>query len=195
MSTAIIIGSHRKDSQSGKVGKFIKQRIENQDKSAEIISLEENPLPLYGDDSKAGKNIFEPFRKTLKEASSLVVITPEWNGMATPGIKYFFLHTSKEDVGHKPALLVGVSAGRGGAYPIAEMRSSSYKNPRVLYIPEHLIFRKVEEILNEKIPVNKNDEYMRKRTEFALSVLFEYEKATLQMNRTKLFDKNFGNGM
>jgi hypothetical protein len=39
-------------------------------------------------------------------------------------------------------LIIAVSGGAGGgAYPVAELRMSSYKNSRICYLPEHLIVR------------------------------------------------------
>ncbi len=46
-------------------------------------------------------------------------------------------------------LIVAVSSGAGGAYPVAELRMSSYKNSRICYIPEQIIIRDVENVLNE----------------------------------------------
>ena len=43
---------------------------------------------------------------------------------------------------HKPGLIVSISSGNGGAYPISELRSSSYKNSHILWIPENIIIRK-----------------------------------------------------
>lgn len=51
---------------------------------------------------------------------------------------------SGEDIGHKPPLAVGVSASRGGAYPITQLRSYAYKNSHVCWIPDHLIIRNLD---------------------------------------------------
>ncbi len=60
------------------------------------------------------------------------------------GLKNFFLMFSRFELGHKPAMIVAVSSGDGGAYPVAELRMSSYKNNRICYIPEQLNLRNVE---------------------------------------------------
>ena len=41
-------------------------------------------------------------------------------------------------------LIVSISSGIGGADPI-ELRSSSYKNSHILWIPENIIIRNVEQ--------------------------------------------------
>ena len=58
-------------------------------------------------------------------------------------------------LGHKPALIVTVSSADGGAYPVAELRMSSYKNNRICYLPEHVILRNVERILNDDAKDNR----------------------------------------
>ena len=47
-----------------------------------------------------------------------------------------------------------VSASDGGAYVIAELRMSSYKNNRLCWIPEHLIARQVKTLGNEDDALN-----------------------------------------
>ena len=70
--------------------------------------------------------------------------------MVPAKLKNFLLYCSKDELAHKPALLVSVSAGLGGSYPIAELRISSYKNNRLCYLPENVIIRNIETFLNDK---------------------------------------------
>jgi NAD(P)H-dependent FMN reductase len=53
MKFGVIIGSHRKQSESTKVGKYIASQLKKLDQngSQEIIDLRNNPLPLW-DESK-----------------------------------------------------------------------------------------------------------------------------------------------
>lgn len=73
--------------------------------------------------------------------------------------------------------MIAVSAGQGGSYPIAELRMSSYKNSRICYLPEHVIVRQVQEVLNHHDSVNENDSMIRNRIEYALKVLLCYAHA------------------
>jgi NAD(P)H-dependent FMN reductase len=66
----------------------------------------------------------------------------------------FMNYCGVEDVAHKPALLVSVSSGRGGAFPINQMRQLGYKNNRIMYLPEHLIVRSVEKVMNQQLDLN-----------------------------------------
>ena len=145
LKIAILSGSSRPDSQSGKVATYLQQQLQQRGEQACVLDLAVTPLPLW----PAGPAEHWPaMQAQLVEADALVVIAPEWHGMACPAVKNFFLYASKAELAHKPALLVGVSSGIGGAYPISELRASGYKNCRLCYLPEHLIIRQVEQVLN-----------------------------------------------
>ena len=105
---------------------------------------------------------------------------------------------SKGEVAHKPALIVTVSSADGGAYPVAELRMSSYKNNRICYLPEHVIVRNVERVLNDD-PAQNNpdaDGYFRERIRYALGILVEYAKALAQVRASGATDlSKFKNGM
>jgi NAD(P)H-dependent FMN reductase len=116
----------------------------------------------------------------LDGADAFVIISPEYNGMVPSRLKNFFLLASKTTLlSHKPAMLIGVSSGAGGAYPIAELRMSGYKNTKICYIPDHVIVRQVESVLNEQSPdsTNPHDQSIRERINHNLTILLEYAKA------------------
>jgi NAD(P)H-dependent FMN reductase len=131
----------------------------------------------------------------MESADALILGTPEWQGMATPQAKNFFLLSSSQQLGHKPGLLVSVSAGRGGAYPIAELRASSYKNTRIVWMPEHLIVRDVPSVLNRDAPESPDDEWIRDRIDYALTHLIHYASALSTIRDQLPRDARFSNGM
>ena len=95
-------------------------------------------------------------------------------------------------------MIVGVSSADGGSYPVAELRMSSYKNNRVCYIPEHLILRNVESILNEDAKDNNEsaDGYFKERINWTLGILSGYAVAMKSMREsTEVHHEKFGNGM
>ena len=204
MKIAIISGSHRKASQSAKVAKFMQQTLLEQRLCDEtwLYSLAENPLPLWDESIWEGDPTWQermaPIHAQLKESDGLVVIAPEWHGQVPAGLKNFFLLCGKQQVGHKPALITTVSSGDGGAYPVAELRMSSYKNNRLCYIPEQIIVRHVESVLNDD-PARNNpdaDSYFRERIRYALGILVEYAKALRQVRSSGVTDTDrFPNGM
>lgn len=197
LNIALVSGSGRSNSQSGKVARFIRQRLIQLEHSTEahssLIDLGQAPLPLWPSDDSGP---WEHYRAQLQAADALVIISPEWNGMACPAIKNFFIYASKAELAHKPALLVGVSAGVGGAYPISELRASSYKNCRLCYLPEHLIVRRVEQVLNGPEAASEDDQRLHARLDYDLDILVKYAKA-LQPVRESIDMGNpaFANGM
>ncbi|GAA6152363.1 NADPH-dependent FMN reductase [Pseudoteredinibacter isoporae] len=201
MNLVIICGSQQADSQSLKVANFLMQRLEAQQLSAQcsILDLGEHPLALWDPSIWQGnpewKATLSPIAERLKNADAFVVISPEYHGMVPAALKNFFLMWGNGELAHKPALLVGVSASAGGAYPIAELRMSSYKNNRISYMPEHLIVRNVAKVLNDE-PSGEDDEKLRKRIDYSLTLLSEYSKAYGAIRQSGVIDlKTWRNGM
>ena len=105
-------------------------------------------------------------------------------------IKNFFLLASTNELGHKPGMIVSVSSGRGGAYPVNELRTSSFKNNHICYIPEHLIIRFVTERLNEPEAVDESDAITRERIDYGLNVLGLYAENFKQIRSKSAVWKN-----
>jgi len=203
MKIGIISGSHRNNAQSLKVARHIQSVLDKGmvDESW-LYSLADNPLPLWDQgvsDGDAGwQKILTPLKQQLSTCDGFVIISPEWHGQVPAGLKNFFLLASRFEMGHKPALIVTVSSGDGGAYPVAELRMSSYKNNRICYIPEHLVIRHVEDVLNDTPTDNneRSDTYYRERIEWALKILKEYAVALKQVRDSGLtMSDKFKNGM
>ncbi len=204
MKITIISGSHRPGSQSRKVADHIHKTLLDQGicEQAEIFSLENNPLPLWDQGLWEGEEKWEtllaPLRQALRESDAFVIISPEWHGQVPAGLKNFFLIVGKNEVGHKPALIVTVSSADGGAYPVAELRMSSYKNNRICYIPEQVIIRNVESVLNAD-PADNNedaDSYFRDRILWSLRVLRAYADALKPVRESGITSNDqFGFGM
>jgi len=122
------------------------------------------------------ESIWPQISDELLACDALVVVAPEWHGMVPPALKNFFLHCDGE-LANKPGLIVGVSAGNGGAYPISELRMSSYKNSRICWIPDHLIVRNVEDVLNDSSELTTASEgKLRQRAMYCVRLLAEYAK-------------------
>ena len=203
MKFGIIVGSHRKEAQSLKVARYFERSIRksNSDYAADVITLTENPLPLWDESIWSGlerwKKDWGPYGERLTAADALIVIAPEWGGMVPAGLKNFFLFTNAAHVGHKPALIVAVSAGMGGSYPVNELRISSYKNNRLCYLPEHIIVRHVGDVLNDfEQAAGESDIYIRGRIDYSIQLLAEYALALRQVRAAGVVDhKTYPNGM
>lgn len=204
MRITIVSGSHRNPSQSMKVARHIQTTLQMKQSadSIEIVSLADNPLPLWDQGVWEGEQkwqeLLDPLHSQLRASDGFVIVSPEWHGQVPSGLKNFFLLCSAREVGHKPALIVTVSAGDGGTYPVAELRMSSYKNNRICYIPEQIIVRKVEQVLNDDEQKNdaRSDEYYRQRISWALDILKAYAAAMKPLRESGVTEtKLFKNGM
>ncbi len=204
MKYTIIVGSHRKESQSTKVGKYVANQLSKQfpDDEVDVIDLSENPLPLWSEnawdkDSELTAQL-KPYMDKLESSDGFVVIAPEWSGMVPAGLKNFFLYTNSAVMGHKPGLIISVSSAHGGSYPVAELRMSSYKNTRICYIPDHVIVEKVEDVLNtmDMNVEDKKDGFIKNRINYSISMLGEYAKALKPVRSSSLINyKDFPYGM
>ena len=184
MTIAIISGSHREDSQSGKVAHYLAKQLEAKGVNTFVRELGKEPLPLWDEGMWQGKGdafeAWQPLKAELQKCDGLIVVAAEWNGSAPAALKNFFHYPSMAELGHKPGLIVGVSASINGAYPVAELHMSSVKNCKLVYVPDHLIVRNVGSILNEEVNPeehNETDLYMRERIEYSLGVFLEYADA------------------
>ena len=202
MKFFILSGSHRAEAQSLKVAKYVQAVLAREHPGAEayLYSLGGNPLPLWDEATGGAPDaLWDPISAELKSADALVVVTPEWGGMATPGVKNFLLNCTAGEIGHKPGLIVTVSASRGGSYPVAELRMSGCKNNRLLWIPEHVIIHHVRDNLNAPdgtADLAKEDAATRQRLRYALKVLGEYGKALQLVRASGVIDhQTFKSGM
>ncbi len=208
MKITIVSGSHRKPSQSMKVAKYIQHDLLDKQlcDEVEILDLSGDftswPIPLWDEGIWDGEqhwvDLLTPISKNLASSDAFVIISPEYHGQVPAALKNFFLMWSKGELSHKPAMLVAVSSADGGAYPIAELRMSSYKNNRICYIPEQMIIRNVEAVLNDDPKDNDTsaDTYFRGRITFNLTILKEYAVALKQVRDSGVtFNPDYKNGM
>lgn len=204
MKITIISGSHRSRSQSEKIARYTESVLKADFDGIEpyLYSLADNPLPLWEEsiweNDETWVERLAPLKKQLSESDAFVIISPEWHGQVPAGLKNFFLMFNRFELGHKPAYIISVSSATGGAYPVAELRMSSYKNNRLCYIPEHLIVRDVEKVFNESPEDNDpgSDPYYKMRLNWGLSILIGYGTALKSMREdTQIHHDSFGNGM
>ena len=204
MKISIISGSHRNPSQSEKVARYIETTFSNEFDDIEpwVYALADNPLPLWDqtlwEDNEEWNQRLAPIKQQLIESDAFVIVSPEWHGQVPAGLKNFFLLFNRFELGHKPALIVTLSSADGGAYPVAELRMSSYKNNRLCYIPEQLVLRNIEKILNEQAEDNDEDadSYFKERILWTLGILRGYAVALKAMREsTEIHHDKFGNGM
>ena len=201
MKIAIIMGSHRPEAQSLKVARFLENRLKELAVCDEtyLLNLAEADLPFYdeGIKKKEGhwKTNWEPIENELESSDGYIIVSPEWGGMVPAKLKNFFLLPGTTIMAHKPALIVGISEGFGGSYPVSELRTSSYKNTHICYIPQHVIIRKVKLCLNDEPADNDFDRLIRPRVDYSLKLLGHYSKALISLRETLFNFHEFPFGM
>ena len=144
--------------------------------AVDLLDLHSLKLPLYDDGETEAENKIELLDR-LSYGDGYIFVSPEWNGMMSHGLANM-MHYVKHEMAHKPVMLVGVSSGRGGTYPIAQMKLFGQKNRHYVISPENLIVGNVKSILNDQeMDESAPDFGVKKRAEYSLNVLIEYTKA------------------
>jgi len=183
MNLLIISASQRSQSQSAKVAEYLTATNDNFTDISHI-ELCKQKLPMWDGEQSSKEDQesdWQGINSQLQSADALILITPEWGGTASPLLKNFLMMAEAEDIGHKPVLLVSVVNGISGAYPIAELRMNAFSNNKLVAIPDHLIIRNVEEILNshdiETKQITTRDKSIRHRIGYSLHTLHHYSQA------------------
>jgi NAD(P)H-dependent FMN reductase len=147
MSLLVVAGSQRRGSESARVARYVCDLAKTEEAGAyaattfmDLADFEDSWWRDEGQSETAGQRAL---RAACAACTGLVVVVPEWNGMVPPILKNFFLLMNGFQLAHKPGYIIAISGGAGGAYPIQELRISSYKNTKVCWIPEHAIVRRV----------------------------------------------------
>jgi azobenzene reductase len=189
---AVISGSHRQDGNSHKVADHIVAVANACQVAVNAYRVDISEVPLWDEgkwgtpDLSAKWAIWSPISDALKHSDALIIVSPEYCGMASPKITNFLLIASSEEVGHKPALPVTVSASRGGAYPIAQLRAFSAKNNHLCWVPDQVIVRDVENYLQD-VQTGK-ESYTSKMMHYAIRILIDYAHALATVRRAGNID-------
>lgn len=185
MKLCVISGSTRADSQSAKIAHYLQRRLQSMGSEASVLDLSSKLLPLYTDDeANAQLPVAVDVLQQLEEADGYVFVSPEWNGMASIGILNL-LHYAGQQLAHKPVLLVGISASRGGSYPVLQLRQMGYKNRHYVLVPEQLVITQCETVMNDdSFTEDASDIYIKKRADYALGVLTTYAEALAQVRKS-----------
>ena len=161
------------------------------------LDLADSCLPLWSSEKKIGLGVWGKswniISDNLNQSDGFILVVPEYGGMATPSAKNIFLLCDNGEFAHKPGLIVSISSGNGGAYPIAELRMSSYKNTHIMWIPENIIIRNVEEF-NSGAHGQNVPEWLDDRINYVLKLLLAYA-SNMKPLREIINRKDFGNGM
>jgi NAD(P)H-dependent FMN reductase len=202
MKVGIISGSHRKNSQSMRIAQWVEKRLSQTGitQRTTILELATAEIPMWDEGTWEGderwKKIWGGHSQDLTSCDAFIIVAPEYGGMVPPALKNIFLLANNQEFAHKPALIVAISAGRSGTYPVAELRMSSYKNTRICYLPDHMIIRDVEKQFKSDEPADRFEADARARLDYFLKLLREYSKALSAVRASGVVDlKTFPNGL
>jgi len=117
LSIPVILGTTRKGRMSRHAAQFILGEVRNRDGViTELIDIAELKLPV--DD--AGEAIKDPrFAAAMERADGVIIVSPEYNH-SFPGLLKHVLDSCLKEYIHKPAGIVGVSAGAFGGARVIE---------------------------------------------------------------------------
>ena len=199
MKISIISSSHRINSQSKKISSFLNNNLLkiNPKLDTNVLDLADAALPFWSPEKKDSKGIWgetwNSISKNFHNSDGFILVVPEYGGMATPAAKNIFLLCGNGEFAHKPGLIVSISSGNGGAYPISELRSSSYKNTHLMWIPENIIIRNVEEF-NPGAHGKNIPNWLDSRIDYVLKLFLTYA-SNMKPIREIVNRKDFANGM
>lgn len=190
MKITIVNGSQRKKSESARVSAFISSKLNilyKEKIQTHILNLADEELEYWSDDNKESK-AWNKISQELKSSDGFIFVVPEWHGMVPPKMKNLFMFAGNPEFAHKPCLLVSISSAMNGVYPIVELRAASSKNNHLVYIPNHLIIRDVNNQFNTHNIDDKKASKIEVRLEYSLAVLMEYCKAFLIVRESSIFN-------
>ena len=142
----VILGTPRKGRQSLPVARLLTSVLaENAGITTEFLDVVDYHLP-YDD---AGQQIRQPvFAERMQRADALVIVTPEYNH-GYPGPLKHLLDSCLEEYIHKPAGLVGVSAGPWGGTRVIESLLPVLRELGLVAIFWDVHFPKVQDVFDE----------------------------------------------
>lgn len=198
MRVSIVCGSQR-SGQSAFLMNYLKEVCINAEISeVNTINLFERKIKFWDEEvwskGKDWDTNWNAISEELSNSQGIIILAPEYGGMVPPILKNFFLLCSQNELAHKPALLVGVSSGINGAYPIMELRGSSYKNNKICFMPDHLIIREVEDFISN--PESEKFIRINERIKYSINMLKIYTEAFNQIrSNAEVFLPKFKYGM
>jgi len=184
----------RKESQSLKISNWLSAHATTLGAESSVLDLHETTLPMF--DPAAPAENKDTILQMMNEADGFVFVSPEWNGMMSHGMANL-MHYIGTEMANKPVMLVGVSAGRNGHYPVLQMRTMGYKNNHFVITPEALVVQDCNGAFNDTdMSDDADDSYLKSRADYALKILIEYSKALQSVRDSDVVDlETFTNGM
>ncbi len=192
MKITIINGSNRPEAQSYRIAKWLEEKLKTKNVEINFVDLRKVDMTFVPDEYWTGESAsakaMKAEYKKMADSDGVLIVTPEWGGAASPVLKHFILMSEKVSFSHKPALVFGVSATPvGGIRPIEDLKGM-FKNSRGVFLPEPIVINSVSSFLQGEDRDKKQEEYITKRTDYALDLLLEYSRALKQVRESGKID-------
>lgn len=175
MNLTIVSASQRKASESYRVSCFLSGLSQEYFDKIDVLDLYERNLPLRCE-GEIPQEVLE-VKKQCARTDAFIFVVPEWGGAVTPVLSNLLLWVTQKEVGHKPTLITAISSGVGGANPVGQLRAYGFKNNRINYIPEHLIVRKVKNVLDSEDQNSKDFVFLKERAIYVIELLSVYSRS------------------
>jgi NAD(P)H-dependent FMN reductase len=179
MKICVIVGSARAGSNSRRIADRLAGMLHGTGEAdVDVLDLHAETVDLWSEDfddpasDEAAQ--WKPVAARLRSADGFVIVSPEYAGMAPPVLMNLLMKCSWRETAHKPALLVAVSSGAGGSYPIAELRQFGFKNNFVCMIPFNVIVRNADALFCGKPESRATDDALSQRMSYGASLLLGY---------------------
>ncbi len=198
MRLALVSGSNRDVSNSEKIALYLAEKLAKASgfSDSDVLALSTLDVPVWSEKMDESESDLPQIKQVLQQSDALILIIPEWGGMCPSQVKNLLLHLNGTQVGHKPCLIVTVSAGMGGALPISEIRSSGYKNNHICFLPDHMIVRQAGKVMNTPEAQDDHEQRLLDRFGYSLDLLAEYAKGLRLVRESGVPDyTTYTNGM
>jgi len=130
---AVILGSVRPDNYTARAAALVVDELRSRDIHVDVIDPRAMTLPLPGTGTSPDA---EAMQQTVRDATALVMCTPEYHGGLSSVIKLVIENMGfPSAMSGKPVALLGVAAGRIGAIKSLEMLRSICSHVGCLVLP------------------------------------------------------------
>ena len=82
MKIGVVVGSHRKESESAKVGAYLASVLEDMGHSPWTLDLGKSPLPMWDEELFSGEgkwSVMANLTEELQGSDGFVIVSPEWH--------------------------------------------------------------------------------------------------------------------
>jgi FMN reductase len=140
---AVILGSVRPDNYTARAAALVIDELRSREIHVDVIDPRAITLPLPGTGTSPDA---EAMQQTVRDATALVMCTPEYHGGLSSVIKLMIENMGfPSAMSGKPAALLGVAAGRIGAIKSLEMLRSICSHVGCHVLPAPVSVARVQE--------------------------------------------------